>query len=83
MINPMALLKLKGLREQFKSSHPKLAPFMNRVYPDAIAEGTVVDIKVTDPNGNSYHYNMRITAEDMAAINEVREAAGFGAAEEN
>jgi hypothetical protein len=46
---------------------------MSSVYPAAFGEGTIVDIKVTDPAGKVYHYNMRLTAEDMAAMSEARE----------
>ena len=73
MINPMGLFRLKGLWDQLRRDHPKLVPFMSSVYPAAFGEGTIVDIKVTDPAGKVYHYNMRLTAEDMAAISEARE----------
>lgn len=73
MVNPMGLFRLKGLWEQLRKGHPKMVPFARSVYPGAIAEGTIIDIKVTDPAGKVYHYNMRLTAEDMAALEEARE----------
>ena len=58
MINPMGLFRLKGLWDQLRQEHPKLVPFMRSVYPAAFGEGTIVDIKVTDPAGKVYHYNV-------------------------
>lgn len=73
MVNPMELFRLKGLFDQLKAAHPKMVPFARSVYPAAFGEGTLIDIKVTDPNGKVYHYNMKLTAEDMAAFNEARD----------
>ena len=73
MFNPMGLFRLQGLWDELRQNHPKLVPFMRSVYPDAFGEGTIVDIKVTDPAGKVYHYNMRLTAEDMAALYEAKE----------
>ena len=61
MINPMMLFKLKGLWDRITSNHPKMVPFGRTVFPAAIDVGTIVDVKVTDPNGKTYHYNMRIS----------------------
>ena len=74
MMNPMGLFKMKGLFDQLKQAHPRMIPFVQDVCSEAIGEGTLIDIRVTDPQGKVYHYNMRLTAEDMHAIEEVREA---------
>ena len=71
MINPMMLFKLKGLWDRITSNHPKMVPFGRTVFPAAIDVGTIVDVKVTDPNGKTYHYNMRISEDDMEAIHEI------------
>ena len=71
MVNPMMLFKLKGLWDRITSNHPKMVPFGRTVFPAAIDVGTIVDVKVTDPNGKTYHYNMRISESDMEAIREI------------
>ena len=75
MVNPMLIFKMKGLWDRITANHPKMVPFGRTVFPAAIGVGTIVDVKVTDPNGKTYHYNMRILEDDMEAI---RELDGIG-----
>jgi hypothetical protein len=42
------------------------------VRAQAIGEGTIIDIKVTDPNGKTFHYNLKLTQEDINDLAEVR-----------
>lgn len=76
MFNPVNLLKVKGLWERFSKEHPKLLPFAQSVYPQAIREGTVFDVKVTEEDGKSSHYNLRLSAEDIKIIHEAEELFG-------
>ncbi len=75
MMNPMDIFRLKGFWDSFTAAHPKLVPFAKSVYPAAIGEGTIIDVRVTDPNGRNYHYNLRISAEDMKNLNDARDLA--------
>ena len=77
MVNPMMLFKIKGLWDRITSNHPKMVPFGRTVFPAAIGVGSIVDVKVTDPNGKTYHYNMRVSEDDMEAIREI-EGIGRG-----
>lgn len=79
MVNPLDLFRLKGIWDRLQANHPKMLPFIRSVYPAAIGEGTIIDIRVTDPAGKVYRFNMRLSAEDMAGINEAHEI-GRGAA---
>ena len=72
MMNPMDIFRLKGFWDSFKAAHPKMVPFAKSVYPAAIGEGTIIDVRVTDPNGRNYHYNLQITAEDMKNLSEAK-----------
>ncbi|HUM82275.1 MAG TPA: hypothetical protein PLN48_00660 [Lachnospiraceae bacterium] len=82
MFNPLHLLKIKGLWERFSKNHPRLLPFAQRIYPAAIGEGTVFDLRVQAADGTSYHYNMKLSAEDMQIIHETEDLFGQAAAEE-
>ena len=77
MVNPMMLFKIKGLWDRITSNHPKMVPFGRTVFPAAIDVGSIVDVKVTDPNGKTYHYNMRVSEDVMEAIREI-EGIGRG-----
>ncbi len=71
-VNPMDMFKVKGIWDRFCAAHPKLVPFFKTVHANAIGEGTIIDIKVTDPNGKTYHYNLKLTADDLNDLAEVR-----------
>jgi hypothetical protein len=71
-MNPMELFRLKSLWDAFAAAHPKLVPFAKSIYPAAFGEGTLIDVRVTDPNGRGYHYNLKISAEDMQNFTEAQ-----------
>jgi len=73
MFNPLNLIKLKGLLERFSNNHPKLIPFGKRVYPQAMEEGTLIEISVTQPDGRKTETNLKLSADDMAIIREAED----------
>ena len=56
----------------FKSNHPKFPAFMRAVERDGIREGTVVEIKVTSPEGKERETNLKVTASDLALFDILR-----------
>ena len=66
--NPMGMMKLGGRLKIFKEQHPRTIRFVTDVAQNAIREGTVVEMKVTDPDGKEYVTNFRVTAEDMETV---------------
>lgn len=52
-INPLKLMQLKDAWMQFNRRHPKLAPFFRAIQAKALKEGTVIEMKVTTPEGKS------------------------------
>ena len=71
--NPGLLMHARELMNRFREQHPKVEPFM-REAESRITEGSVVEMKVTTPDGREICSNIRITADDMEMIREVREA---------
>ena len=53
-----SVMKVKGAWDQFSQNHPKFVPFMQAVGREAIADGTIIEIKVTSPAGKEYNTNM-------------------------
>ena len=43
-------------------------PFLEMLKGKALKEGTVVEMRVTDPDGNEYVSNIRLTATDVETI---------------
>ncbi len=66
--NPMNLMKIKERLTIFQRQHPKVHLFLQDVGSKAIKEGSVIEMKVTDPDGKSYVTNIRLTKEDIESI---------------
>ena len=64
-INPLKLMQLKEAWMQFNRRHPKLAPFFRAIQAKALKEGTVIEMKVTTPEGKSLVASIRLTEADM------------------
>lgn len=73
-MNPMALLQLKGLFDQFKNNHPKVPMFFNAVSQN-IGEGSIIEINVTSAEGKKFCTNMKVTQSDIEMIEELKKLA--------
>lgn len=71
-MNPMALLKAKKSWETFCGNHPKFPAFLQAVQSVGIQEGTIIEVSVTTPEGRTMATNVRLTASDMQAINDLK-----------
>ena len=67
-INPMQLLKVKGMWEQFAKRHPKFPAFLRAMSKGMITEGSVVEVTITTADSRKYSTNLKITAEDMELV---------------
>ena len=72
MRNPAQLLRMKKKWEGFASRHPKMLRYLSYISDRYLAEGTLLDITVTDAEGKSLHSNARLTAEDVEFLQELR-----------
>lgn len=66
-MNPMQLLKAKDQLGKFKERHPKFLPFIKAIGKKAGA-GSVIEVKVTNPDGTSTTSNIKLTPEDIALL---------------
>lgn len=74
MRNPAKLLHLKREWEGFCTRHPKFLRYMAYISDNYLTDGAVMDITVTDAAGKSIHGNARLSAEDVAFLQEIRSA---------
>lgn len=72
-MNPIDLLRIKGLWDRFTRNHPKFPLFLRAVAQNTIAEGTILEIQATTAAGETYSSNLKITADDMAILEEMRQ----------
>ena len=66
--NPLQLVKLKERFGIFRKEHPKVLSFVKTRNGKAVKEGTVMEVKVTTPEGESYVCNFKMTPEDVKTI---------------
>lgn len=71
MINPAMLFKMKQAKEKFMRNHPKFPQFLEAVNRDAVREGTVVEIKVTTPEGRTLSSNIKLKESDIELLHEL------------
>ncbi len=70
-MNPMNVLKLKGLLDRFKDNHPKVPMFFKAAAGSA-QEGSIIEIKITSPENKTIITNFKINSEDIALVNELK-----------
>lgn len=73
--NPTSIFQIMNLWNRFKQSHPKFPKFMTAVYQNGMKEGSIVEITVTTADGQSLHSNLKISAEDMELMEQLKDLA--------
>lgn len=71
-MNPMDYMKFAGMWQQFTSRHPKFAAFLQAMMQNKVQEGTIFEVSVKTPDGQNICTNLKITAEDMALFQELK-----------
>ena len=74
-MNPMNILQLQQRFQIFQQEHPKIIAFFKAIGKDSMQEGTVIDIKVTTPDGKEIASNMKITANDITTFKQAMDIA--------
>ena len=59
------ITKLKSGWDKFTRNHPKFPAFLNAIKSQGVVEGTVFEIKVTNPGCDPITGNIKLTAEDL------------------
>ncbi len=73
-MNPMALMKMKGLFDRFKANHPKVPMFFNAA-SKVVGEGSIIEINITTADGKNLCTNMKVLPEDIELINQLKDFA--------
>lgn len=71
-MNPMGLMKIKGLVEKFKGNHPKVPMFFSAA-SKSVDVDSVIEINITTAEGKNLRTNMKVTAEDMELVKQLSE----------
>ena len=69
----MSIMQLQQRFQVFQQEHPKIIAFFKALGNDSMQEGTIIDIKVTTPDGKEIASNMKITENDIATFKQMME----------
>lgn len=75
-MNPMMLMQMKGMLDDFKRNHPKVPMFFSAA-AQSIGEGSIIEIAVTSPEGKKICTNMRVTADDLRLVEQMKNMSGM------
>lgn len=70
--NPAAILQMMNLWSRFQNNHPKFPKFLSAVVRNGIREGSIIEIKVTTADGESFDSNLKVNADDMEMIEQIK-----------
>lgn len=70
-MNPMALMKLKPMLEQFSQRHPRFVQFFGAATP-YLGESSKLEIRITDPSGKTIKTNILASPEDLELLGQLR-----------
>lgn len=73
--NPMKLMQLKTHWGKFSKAHPKFQSFLGAA-GNKIEEGSVIDIKITGPDGHAIETNLKMNKDDVAFIQAIKSLRG-------
>ena len=66
------MLKLGGMWAKFTKNHPKFPQFVKAVKKNGFQVDTVIDLKLTYPDGNTIDTNLKITEDDLKLFEELK-----------
>lgn len=72
MPSPADLMKLMSFKNRFESSHPKFVAFVKALSKNGVEEGAVIEVCVKRPDGTELAANLKVTADDVAMVNELK-----------
>lgn len=76
MFQPALLFKLQKAKQVFEQNHPKFMPFLTAVANSGVTEGTVIEVKVTKPDGTQMESNIRLQQSDIEVLTDLASSMG-------
>ncbi len=72
MLNPAALLKMKGAVQAFTANHPKVTQFFRQELGKGMEAGTIIEISMTRPGQEAVVTNLKISESDLELFKELK-----------
>lgn len=70
-MNPIAMMKLKPMLEQFGQRHPKFIQFFGAATP-YMGEGSKLEIRITNAEGKTIATNLLASPEDLELLDQLK-----------
>ncbi len=70
--NMAQMMKIMGIWNKFKQNHPKFPAFLSAVGRKGLHEDMILELTVTEPDGEKFQTNLKITASDLELLNELK-----------
>ncbi|MCR4792009.1 MAG: hypothetical protein K5871_04625 [Lachnospiraceae bacterium] len=64
-MNPISMMQAAGRIKIFQEQHPKAIAFLQSLSENDLREGSVIELKVTTPEGRESVSNIRLTKDDI------------------
>ncbi len=64
-MNPISMMQAAGRIKIFQEQHPKAIAFIQSLSENDIREGSVIELKVTTPEGKTSVANIKLTSDDI------------------
>ena len=77
-MNPLDMMKFSGLWSTFTANHPKFPKFIAAAsrnllaHAGVLAEGSVIAMQITTPDGETLETNLKITASDLELVQQLK-----------
>ena len=68
-MNHIAMMQAAGRIKIFQEQYPKAIAFIQSISNGDLREGSVIELKVTTPEGKESVSNIRLTKEDIETFN--------------
>ena len=72
-MDPMKFFRIKGIWDRFTANHPKFPRFLQAAGQSPIGEGTILEIKIIQPDGDEIAANIKVTEDDMELYREIKD----------
>lgn len=71
-MNIQSMMQMKKTWNTFTANHPKFPGFL-KAAQGTLREGTIIEFKITTPEGRTIESNLKLTASDMELMETIRQ----------
>ncbi len=70
--NMAQMMRLMGAWNKFKTNHPKFPAFMKAVQKRGFKEDMVIEIVITEPDGEKIETSLKVKQSDVELLEEIK-----------